>query len=125
MPPQQPYGAAPQQGQGTNGLAVAALILGILSFFCIGIIAGPLAVILGILGRKKANEEMNGNGAGMALAGIITGVLGFLLSGFLVLTTFVLTDSVADQIEQDLNEMNTDPSDGECDFDRFIQDPDC
>ncbi|MCP4436452.1 MAG: hypothetical protein GY812_13285 [Actinomycetia bacterium] len=27
--------------------------------------------------------------------------------------------------ETPLDELNTDPADGECDFDRFLQDPDC
>ena len=126
MPPPQPQYGATAAPQGTNGLAVASLILGILSFFCVGLLAGPLAVILGFLGRKKANEEMGGNGAGMALGGIITGLIGFLLSGMLFLTFFVWTDNVADEIQNNLDtEINSDPSDGECDFDRFLQDPDC
>lgn len=109
------------QTQGTNGLAVGALICGILSFFCVGLLLGPVAVVLGFLGRKKANEEMAGNGAGMALAGIITGVLGFLVSAAFVLFTFVLTDNVVNE----LDDFNSDPADGVCNEDRFWQDPDC
>lgn len=116
-----PYGAAPQQSQGTNGLAVASLITGILSFLCVGLLFGPIAVILGILGRKKANDEMAGSGAGMALAGIITGVLGFLISGAFVLFTFVLADTAVDN----LDDFNSDPSNGVCNEDRYWQDPDC
>ena len=120
-PPGTPYGAPAAPSQGTNGLAVGSLILGILSFFCVGLIAGPIAIVLGFLGRKKANEEMAGNGAGMALAGIITGALGFAVSLVFVLFTFVFTESVVNE----LDDINSDPSDGICNEDRFWQDPDC
>lgn len=116
-----PYGGAPAQSQGTNGLAVAALIVGILSFFCVGLLFGPIAIVLGILARKKANDEMGGNGAGMALGGIITGVLGFVASAAFVLFFFVLAESTVDNID----DFNTDPSDGVCNEDRYWQDPDC
>lgn len=86
-----------------------------------GLIAGPIAIVLGFLGRKKANEEMAGNGAGMALAGIITGALGFAVSLVFVLFTFVFTESVVNE----LDDINSDPSDGICNEDRFWQDPDC
>lgn len=121
----------PNQSSRQNNMAIASLITGILSIpmLCLCYLGVPLAivaVILGVLGRKKANEEMGGNGAGMALGGIITGLIGFLLSGMLFLTFFVWTDNVADEIQNNLDtEINSDPSDGECDFDRFLQDPDC
>ncbi|MCO5316941.1 MAG: DUF4190 domain-containing protein [Microthrixaceae bacterium] len=86
-----------------------------------GLIAGPIAIVLGFLGRKKANEEMAGNGAGMALAGIITGALGFAVSLVFVLFTFVFTESVVNE----LDDINSDPSDGICNEDRYWQDPDC
>ncbi len=114
------YAAAPAKSQ-TNGLAVGALVLGILSFFCVGILLGPIAVVLGFLGRKKANEEMGGNGAGMALAGIITGVLGFLASAAFVFFFWIAADNTVDSI----NDINSDPSDGICNEDRWLQDPDC
>ncbi|GHA25464.1 hypothetical protein GCM10010329_56040 [Streptomyces spiroverticillatus] len=55
------------------------MVLGILSIclFCmyLGVVLGPLGLIFGILGRKKAARGEATN-AGMALAGIITGSIG-------------------------------------------------
>ena len=80
-----PYG---QQGQATNGMAITSLITGILglflSFCCIPL--GPVALVTGWLGKKKADKS-NGQvgGGGMALAGLIMGALGTLI--FLVFIT--------------------------------------
>ncbi|MFV0316469.1 MAG: DUF4190 domain-containing protein [Microthrixaceae bacterium] len=120
MPPPQQFGPPPGQGQGTNGLAVASLVLGILSFFCVGLITGPIAVILGFVGRNKANKELNGNGAGMALAGIITGGIAFILSLVFLFVVVLGSNEVINDLEID-----TDPSNGVCDPNRFLQDPDC
>ncbi len=111
----------PAQSSQTNGLAVGALVLGILSFFCVGLLLGPIAIVLGFLGRKKANEEMGGSGAGMALAGIVTGALGFIASALFIFFFWIAADSTVDSI----NDINSDPSDGICNEDRWLQDPDC
>jgi Domain of unknown function (DUF4190) len=73
---QQPYGTQYWQGQpanaGTNGLAIAALVLGIVWVFWIG---SALAVIFGhiALGQIKRTGQ---RGHGMALAGLILGYIG-------------------------------------------------
>lgn len=64
----------------TNGMAILALICGVLQ--CIPIITGVLAIIFGLLGIKKANNPAIGNGKGLALVGLVLGVLGLL--GWLV-----------------------------------------
>jgi prepilin-type processing-associated H-X9-DG protein len=51
-------------------MATAALVLGILSFLCVGPVAGVPAIVLGTRARR------GGVGRGMALAGIITGAVG-------------------------------------------------
>ena len=58
-----------------GGLAIASLLTGIAAVFAcgIGIVAGPVAVVLGVLAGKKG-----GFGA-RAVAGIITGSLGFVI----------------------------------------------
>ncbi len=122
MPGAAAYGAAPVQGSQTNGLAVGALVCGILSVLLfwacfVGMVFGIVAVVLGFIGRNKANE-MAGNGAGMALAGIITGALGVLAGAVVVVSVFILGDSLSD-------EYNSDPVDGICNEDRIWQDPDC
>ncbi len=76
-----PYGAPTAQRR--NGFGVAALVLGITSIvpglFYLGLVLGPLAIIFGVLGRKRARRQEADNG-GMALAGIITGVIGLILA---------------------------------------------
>lgn len=59
-----------------NGMAVASLVLGIVSLalFCIWYIALPsaiLAIIFGVVGRARANAGASGRG--MATAGLILG----------------------------------------------------
>ncbi len=69
----QPYQQTPQ----TDGKAVASLILGILSPFCLFALTGIPAVILGHLSRstiEKSRGRMQGGG--MALAGLILGYIG-------------------------------------------------
>lgn len=80
---QQQFGMPPVQAGNRNGLGTASLVLGILSlvtwFLVIGGLFGIVAVILGFLGRGKAKRREADNG-GMALAGIITGAVGILLT---------------------------------------------
>ncbi|MFJ5723942.1 DUF4190 domain-containing protein [Streptomyces sp. NPDC093149] len=68
-----------------NGLGIAAMVLGIIAVagFCmwgLGLVLGVLALIFGIIGRGRVrrNEATNG---GMALAGIILGSIGIVISG--------------------------------------------
>lgn len=79
------YGSAypgPHQSP-KNGMGIAALVLGVLSLFSwfllIGGLLGLVAVLLGFLARGKVKRGEATNG-GMALAGIITGVIGLLLT---------------------------------------------
>ena len=66
-----------------NGMGIAALVLGVLSLFTwfllIGGLLGLVAIILGFLGRGRAKRGEATNG-GMALGGIITGLIGLLLT---------------------------------------------
>lgn len=61
-----------QQPRRTNGAAVASLILGILG--CVPFLTGLLAVVFGVVGIRKARAPQVG-GKGLAIAGIILGVL--------------------------------------------------
>lgn len=72
------------QGPKFSGLAIAAMVCGILSITCtgfVGIILGPVALGLGINGRR-AIDRSNGwkKGDGMATTGIVLGVIGIVLS---------------------------------------------
>ncbi|GLZ54107.1 DUF4190 domain-containing protein [Actinomycetospora sp. NBRC 106378] len=75
-----------------NGMGVAALVFGILALLLIwlpvaGLILGLLAIIFGVIGRGRVRKQQATNG-GVALTGLILGVLTFLLN--LLLTIAVL-----------------------------------
>ena len=74
-----PYAAQPPApGSRSKGLAIAALVLGLLglltSLFVVGGLFGLLAVILGIVGLRKANAG-TADGKGLAIGGLVTGAL--------------------------------------------------
>jgi hypothetical protein len=71
------YGNATRTRSGTNGLAVAGLVCGVVGVFVLNIVLGPLAVIFGGVGLRNANRGASGRG--MALAGVILGVFDIVL----------------------------------------------
>ncbi|MFJ2115196.1 MULTISPECIES: DUF4190 domain-containing protein [unclassified Streptomyces] len=89
------YGQTGWQQSPANGMGVAALVLGIIAMvtFCfwgLGVILGVLALIFGIVGRRRATRGEATNG-GMALAGIILGAIGAVLSAaFLAFLVFAI-----------------------------------
>jgi hypothetical protein len=66
--PQPPY--APER---TSGAAIASLVLGFVGF-CIPLIGGLVAVILGLVGIASTGKP-NVKGRGLAIAGLILGLL--------------------------------------------------
>lgn len=73
-PPPYPY--RPVYATQTNGKAVAALILGLLSLMCFGVLTGLPALILGLLARRDiAKSGGTEGGSAMATTGIVTGAL--------------------------------------------------
>lgn len=118
-PPAGGFGGAPAQPN--NGLAIASLIVGIISlvmfWLCgLGIIGGIVAVVLGVLGRNKS-KQLNGTGAGAAMGGIVTGAIALVVSA-VFLVVVVVAGNASDGIDSD-------PSNGVCNPDRFFEDPDC
>lgn len=103
-PPQQPVYVV--QGQ-SNGMATAALVLGILGTvfglipftFWLGIPLGILGIIFGFLGISRANR-MGGDRKGMAVAGLVLGIIG-VVAGVLWLVLGVL---VANEAGRQLND---------------------
>jgi hypothetical protein len=72
-----------------RGMAVTALVLGILSFvlFCAGPLLSIPAIILGFVARGRANRDASYGGRGVALTGAILGVVNVVLTPlFLVLS---------------------------------------
>ena len=79
-PPPPPAGQpGPQAAAPSNGMGVAALIMGILQFFCLSIVGAILAIIFGKIGMDKAARGEATNG-GVAKAGFILGIIGVILS---------------------------------------------
>ena len=76
------HAAHPPAGR-ANPLAIAALVVGILSilaliFFPLALVLGIAAIILGVLGRKRVRT--GARQGGLALAGIILGAISTLLA---------------------------------------------
>lgn len=69
QPGQMPYPQPVMPAPG-KGLAVAGLVLGIISFFCIPVVTGLLGIIFGGVAKSK------GYRGGMATAGIVCGIIG-------------------------------------------------
>ncbi len=85
----------------TDGLAIGSLIAGILSIvcfwpFCLGIILGPAAAIMGFISRQRVAASAGSvGGGGLALAGLILGIVGFLASaGWAISWIFINVHSV-------------------------------
>jgi hypothetical protein len=69
----------------TDGLAIASLVIGILSlvcsFVCLGIILGPVAAIMGFIARQRVASSGGTLGGGtVAVIGLALGIVGFILS---------------------------------------------
>ena len=73
-------------------MGTAALIMGILQFFCLGIIGSILAIVFGKIGMDKAARGEANNG-GVAKAGFILGIIGVILSiiGLIVWVIIIAT----------------------------------
>ena len=91
--------SSPTQGPAvsvkTSGMAIAAMVLGILSFFTLGLTALP-ALIFGIISLviiEKSGGRITGRG--FAIAGIVTPVLGLLPLMGILLPALTRTRSVA------------------------------
>jgi len=64
-----------------GGMAIAALVLGILSFCCCGMIAGIPAFIIGYIENGKINRgESSEKGKWMALVGIVMGIISLVMT---------------------------------------------
>lgn len=93
-PPPQPYSgySTPPQMM-RNGLGIAALVVALLSLPAAvtiigGLILGITAIVLGFMGRGRASRGEANNG-GVAVAGIVLGALGVLLSLVLIVVAVV------------------------------------
>jgi hypothetical protein len=101
-------------------MAVAALVLGIVSLVCFGPLAGILAVIFGFLGLQKAKQ--GGSGRGMSIAGIILGIIGSVAWIGIGIAVIATGDSVSDTLDDAYGEADSsdyDISPESCEIDEF------
>ena len=89
-------GTSTTPATGTNGLAIASLVVAILSFFlafiAIGGLGGVVAVVLGIVALRRVRDSGQ-DGRGLAVAGIVVGGLSVLL-GIVMTIVFVFVGNV-------------------------------
>lgn len=113
-PPEQPpppptggaYGAHHvDESKPGRGMAIAALVLGILALLLCwtvigGILLGLIALVLGIVAAVKARKG-RARGAGMAITGAVLGAIGLILAGVLVAVGVSILNSESGQNLQD------------------------
>ena len=76
-----------------NGMGVAALVFGILAVLTfwlpiVGLVLGLLAIVFGVIGRGRVRKMQATNG-GVALTGLILGVLVFIVNIVLSIALFI------------------------------------
>ena len=112
LPPSPSYGPSgvpPRKPpKKTNGNCLASLILGIV---WLGGVGSLLAIIFGFVGRKQIKEsEGSQTGGGLAVAGIILGLIG-IASGILTIVLFAVA---ANNVTTDFNNCLNNPNSTVC-----------
>lgn len=120
-------------GPRTSGLAVAAMVLGGGSLLVslvpfLGWFSVPFALAgigIGIAAIVQTGKGVV-KGKGLGIGGVVTSILALLVSVLWIFVWNAASDEIQnydyDQIDGGIN---SDPSDGYCDIDRYLQDPDC
>jgi hypothetical protein len=91
------YGPAPSRG--LDGLAVAALVLGIVSIpLFVLFVPAILAVVFGAISRRNVVSNDNKTGAGMATAGLVLGILSLIGAAVFVVATVASDDTYEDTV---------------------------
>lgn len=83
-----------------NGLGVGSLVCGIVSLVfawtgilaLIGLAAGIVAIVLSVRSKKQPGKS------GMATAGLVTGIIGTVLSGIFVICALACAAAITDAI---------------------------
>lgn len=101
--------------QKKNGMATAAMVLGIISLALfwtvwLGLIVGVVAIILAVVAKNqiKADPSMAGS-AGAAKGGLIMGIIGVVLAIVMVVIGLLFLSAVESEFEnnfRDLEELN-------------------
>lgn len=93
MPPSYvPVTGGPTTSGGTNGLAIAALVLGILWLCAIGSV---LAIVFGFIALSQIKRSGQA-GRGLAIAGVVLGIIGILASVVTLIVVRAGVEEIAD-----------------------------
>ncbi|RZU45548.1 uncharacterized protein DUF4190 [Streptomyces sp. BK022] len=78
------YGGQPtaRSGSRANGLAIAGLVCGIVGFFFLNVVLGPLAIILGMVATRQPGAR---GGRGMAKAAVVLGIVDLVVFAILMI----------------------------------------
>lgn len=89
-----PYPGYPQYQQEpkTSGKAVASMVTGITAVIipCVGLVLGIIAIVLAAKARREIRQTGE-KGDGLAITGLVTGIIGCVWNGFFVLALAVST----------------------------------
>jgi hypothetical protein len=103
-PPQGWVPGAPWGPPRNDGSAIGALVCGILSITCagyLGIILGPVALVLGVRSRRRITDSGGAlRGEGMAQAGIVLGIIGIVISIASLVFILMNPDFVTDLLDR-------------------------
>ena len=90
-----PYGPPPK----TSGKATTSLVLGVVSMVCFGFLTGIPAIVVGMRARKEIRlSQGRTTGDGLALGGIITGIIGTLI-GLAVLALIIAAIAIGTSVD--------------------------
>ena len=86
-------------GQSYQGFAIASLVLGIVAFFACwcGPIFGIAALIFGAVANNGMKKSKNFEGKGMAMAGMIMGIIAAVLWTIFIIIYFIVVASAVNQ----------------------------
>lgn len=111
--PYNPYNPQPNQHfahRPTCGLAITSMVLGIIGILScyFGLLFGGIGVIFGHISMGKFKQDPNLGGRGMAIAGLVTGYIGILISVLIIISIIFAANSDSssfwEAFEQSLNE---------------------
>lgn len=71
-------GHQPEDGKRTDGMCIASMVCGIISFFVplLGLVLAILAIIFGGVGLGRTRRDPELRGRGMAITGLVLGIIG-------------------------------------------------
>lgn len=105
----------PQGPTGTNGFAIASFVLSLLWCYWVGNI---LALVFGYIALSQIRKsDGRQSGRGLAIAGIVISWIAMAVAAVCLVLMVVFWE--------DLKTVDSDPADGECNYSRTWEDPDC